>query len=109
DTQIKIHGLRVETSEIEAVLKASRMTFRNAVIMKVNVGHETLVVFLEYGSDASAEDVMIIDDEAIGEIMVSLRHAIRQKLPSHMAPTIYITLNWFPVASTGKLDWKVLK
>ncbi|KAF8577978.1 hypothetical protein K439DRAFT_1663978 [Ramaria rubella] len=85
------------------------MTIRNTVIMKVDVGHENLVAFLEYGSDASAEDVTIVDDEAIGEIMASLRHAIRQKLPSYMAPTIYITLNWFPVASTGKLDWKVLK
>ncbi|KAF8588954.1 acetyl-CoA synthetase-like protein, partial [Ramaria rubella] len=109
DTQIKIRGLRVETGKIEAVLKASRMTVRNAVIMKVDVGHETLVVFLEYGSDTSAEDVTIVDDEAIGEIMVLLRHAIRQKLLSYMAPAIYVTLNQFPVASMGKLDWKALK
>ncbi|KAF8585320.1 acetyl-CoA synthetase-like protein [Ramaria rubella] len=109
DTQIKIRGLGVETSEIEVVLKASRMTVRNAVVMKVNVGHENLVAFLEYGSDASAEDMTIVDDEAIDEIMASLRHAIRQKLPSYMAPAIYVTLNRFPVASMGKLDRKVLK
>ncbi|KAF8582905.1 acetyl-CoA synthetase-like protein [Ramaria rubella] len=79
------------------------------MFMKVDVGHETLVVFLEYGSDASTEDMTIVDDEAVGEIMASLRHAIRQKLPSYMAPAIYVTLNWFPVASTGKLDRKALK
>ncbi|KAF8575699.1 acetyl-CoA synthetase-like protein [Ramaria rubella] len=108
DTQIKIRGLRVETGEIEAVLKASRTTVRNAVVMKVDVGHENLVAFLEYGSDASAED-MIIDNEAVGEITVSLKHAIQEKLLSYMAPAIYVTLNWFPVASTGKLDRKALK
>ncbi|KAF8575383.1 acetyl-CoA synthetase-like protein [Ramaria rubella] len=80
DTQIKIHGLRVETGEIEAVLKASRMTIRNAVVMK-----------------------------AISEIVVSLRHAIWQKLSSYMVPAIYVTLNRFPVAGTGKLDQKALK
>ncbi|KAF8581404.1 hypothetical protein K439DRAFT_1662316 [Ramaria rubella] len=85
------------------------MTIRNTVVMKVDVGHETLVVFLEYVSDASTEDMTIVDDEAVGEIMVSLRHAIWQKLLSYMALAIYVTLNWFPVASMGKLDRKALK
>ncbi|KAF8581317.1 amino acid adenylation [Ramaria rubella] len=109
DTQIKIRGLRVETGEIEAVLKTTRTAMTNAVVIKVDVGHETLVAFLEYGSDVNTEDVTIVDDEAVGEIVASLRHAIRQKLPSYMAPTIYVALNRFPVASTGKLDRKALK
>ncbi|KAF8581319.1 acetyl-CoA synthetase-like protein, partial [Ramaria rubella] len=109
DTQIKIRGLRVETGEIEAVLKATRTAITNAVVIKVDVGHETLVAFLEYGSDVNTEDVTIVDDEAVGEIVASLRHAIRQKLPSYMAPTMYVALNRFPVASTGKLDRKALK
>ncbi|KAF8572566.1 hypothetical protein K439DRAFT_1321050, partial [Ramaria rubella] len=41
--------------------------------------------------------------------VASLRNTIRQKLPSYMAPTIYVALNRFPVASTGKLDRKALK
>ncbi|KAF8580409.1 hypothetical protein K439DRAFT_1662792 [Ramaria rubella] len=108
DTQIKIRGLRVETGEIEAVLKATSTAITNAVVLKVDVGHETLVAFLHYGSDASTEDVTIVDDEGLSAIVASLRHSLRQKLPSYMAPNIYVTLNRFPVTSTGKLDRKTL-
>ncbi|KAF8574904.1 amino acid adenylation [Ramaria rubella] len=109
DTQIKIRGLRVETGEIEAVLKATSMAITNAVVLKIDVGHENLVAFLEYSSDVSTDDVAVVHDASIGPIVASLRHAVRQKLPSYMAPTMYIALNRFPVASTGKLDRKALK
>ncbi|KAF8580410.1 acetyl-CoA synthetase-like protein [Ramaria rubella] len=111
DTQIKIRGLRVETGEIEAVLKATSTAITNAVVLKLDVGHETLVAFLEYGSQVSEvnTDVLtIVNDKGFGELVASLRYAIRQKLPSYMAPTIYVTLNRFPVTSTGKLDRKAL-
>jgi Non-ribosomal peptide synthetase modules and related proteins len=52
DTQIKIRGLRVEIGEVEAVLKASSAVITNAVVIKVDVGRESLVAFLEYPSMA---------------------------------------------------------
>lgn len=44
NTQIKIHGLRVEVGEVEAVLKA---TITNAVVVKVDIGYKCLVAFLQ--------------------------------------------------------------
>ncbi|HSW70160.1 MAG TPA: amino acid adenylation domain-containing protein [Gammaproteobacteria bacterium] len=38
----------------------------------------------------------------------SLRSALKNKLPSHMIPTIFSTLSKFPLTFNGKVDWKSL-
>ncbi|KAF8587754.1 acetyl-CoA synthetase-like protein [Ramaria rubella] len=109
DTQIKIRGLRVETGEIEAIIKATSKVITNAVVLKVDVGRESLVAFLEYPSDYETEDVTIVRDDGLDPLLASLKHAVRAKLPNYMAPTTYVALNRFPRASSGKLDRKALK
>ncbi|KAF8584768.1 acetyl-CoA synthetase-like protein [Ramaria rubella] len=109
DTQIKIRGLRVEAGEIEAVLQATSNAVTNAAVIKVDVGHECLVAFLEYPSDVTTETIAIVRCERLGPLLTSLRHAVRQKLPIYMAPSLYVALNRFPVSSSGKLDRKTLK
>jgi aryl carrier-like protein len=104
DTQIKIRGLRVEIGEIEAVLKATSNIISNAVVIKVDIGRECLVAFLEYPSDEEKEDVTMVSDDSLGPLLASLRHSVRRKLPSYMAPMIYVALNRFPLMSSGKLD-----
>ena len=109
DSQIKIHGLRVEVGEIESILKATTETITNAAVLKVDIGHESLVAFLEYPSDVSeAEELTIVHDDGLGPLLSTLKNAIRRKLPSYMAPTIYVALNRFPLTSSGKLDRKAL-
>jgi aryl carrier-like protein len=108
DSQIKIRGLRIELEEIEAVLKGTAETITNAAVLKLNIEREILVAFLEYPSNATAEDEMMIVLDGVGPLVASLRYAVRRKLPSYMAPTIYVTLNRFPLTSSGKLDRKAL-
>ncbi|KAF8584766.1 acetyl-CoA synthetase-like protein [Ramaria rubella] len=108
DTQIKIRGLRVEAGEIEAVLQATSDAITNAAIVKVDVGREALVAFLEYPSDVEIQTIEIIRDDSLTPLVATLRHAISQKLPSYMAPAIYVIVNRFPLSSSGKLDRKAL-
>jgi aryl carrier-like protein len=109
DSQIKIRGLRIELEEIETVLKGAAETITNAAVLKLNIEREILVAFLEYPSNATAEDeMMIILDDGVGPLVASLRYAVRRKLPSYMAPTIYVPLNRFPLTSSGKLDRRAL-
>jgi acyl-CoA synthetase (AMP-forming)/AMP-acid ligase II len=109
DLQIKIRGLRVEVSEIENMLKATSEKITNAAVLKVGVGHESLVAFLEYFSDVTtADELTIVREERLEPLLTSLRHAVRRKLPSYMAPTIYVALNRFLLTSSGKLDRKAL-
>ncbi|KAF8574906.1 amino acid adenylation [Ramaria rubella] len=109
DTQIKIRGLRVEAGEIEAVLQATSKAITNAAVIKVNVGRENLVAFLECPSDAAIQDLTIVRDSRLGSLVEELRNVVRQKLPSYMAPTIYVPVHRFPLSSSGKLDRKALK
>ena len=110
DSQIKIRGLRVEAGEIESILKATSENITNAAVLKVDVGHESLMAFLEYPSDAmESEELTIVHNDGLGPLLSALRNAVRRKLPSYMAPTIYVTLNRFPLTSSGKLDRKTLE
>ncbi|KAF8572684.1 acetyl-CoA synthetase-like protein, partial [Ramaria rubella] len=108
DTQIKIRGLRVESGEIETVLKTSSPVITNAVVVKIDASRESLVAFLEYPSDVDVEDVTMVSDQEVGPLVATLKHAVRERLPNYMAPTTYVALNRFPLASSGKLDRKAL-
>jgi aryl carrier-like protein len=110
DSQIKIRGLRVEAGEIESILKATTEIITNAAVLKVDIGHESLVAFLEYPSDTiESEELTIVLDDGLGPLLVALKNVVRRKLPSYMAPTNYVALNRFPLTSSGKLDRKALE
>jgi hypothetical protein len=110
DSQIKIHGLRVEVEEIENILKATSESITNAAVLKIDIGHDILVAFLECPPDARAEkEMIIVHDDGVGPLIASLRYAVRRKLPSYMAPAIYATFNRFPITTSGKLDRNSLR
>jgi hypothetical protein len=73
DTQIKIHGLRVEAGEIETVLKAASKTVSNAAVTKVEVERECLVAFMEYPMDIQTGEVKMVHDDSFGSLLMSLR------------------------------------
>jgi acyl-coenzyme A synthetase/AMP-(fatty) acid ligase/aryl carrier-like protein len=109
DTQIKINGLRVEVGEIEQVLKATSDAFANVAVVKVDIGHDSLFAFIECptGSNETTEPALIRDDTH-GALFSLPKHAIRQKLPSYMAPTSYVAFSRFPLTTLGKLDRNTL-
>jgi aryl carrier-like protein len=109
DTQIKIRGMRVEVGEIEVVLKATSNIITNAAVIKVDIGHGCLIAFLEYPSAEETGDVMMVHHDSLGAFVESLRHAVRQKLPSYMAPMTYVPLNRLPLTTSGKLDRNALQ
>lgn len=110
DTQIKMRGLRIEIGEIEAVLKEASTVIANAVVIKVDIGKESLVAFVEVSSHTETDAVVIVHEDHHLDVplIASLRHAARQRLPPYMVPSIYVPLNRFPLSSSGKLDRKAL-
>ena len=95
DSQIKLHGQRVELGEVEAVLleasKAAQVIVIGWPVTPEGVGG--LAAFLEAGSDAAVE---------------AARLAARSRLAPYMVPKIIRALPLFPLNANGKVDRRAL-
>ncbi len=92
DGQVKLRGYRIETGEVEAVLR------RHAAVREVVV--------------------MIREEEAAGPMLVAyvalrtndagevggLRAYLRAELPAYMVPAAFVFLDAFPLTPNGKVD-----
>jgi amino acid adenylation domain-containing protein len=87
DDQVKVRGFRVELGEVESVLQQVPGVRAAAVRL---VG-DTLVGYLT--GEATVDDVAA---------------ALRQRLPDHMIPSRWVTLERLPLTVNGKVDRRVL-
>jgi amino acid adenylation domain-containing protein len=92
DSQVKIHGFRVELGEIEAALGQHPAVRQTAVIArKYGPGEKKLVAYV-----VTAPGVTM-DGNAF-------RDFLRAKLPVHMIPYAYMQMDALPLTVNGKLD-----
>nr|WP_052477688.1 non-ribosomal peptide synthetase [Kibdelosporangium sp. MJ126-NF4]CEL13326.1 Siderophore biosynthesis non-ribosomal peptide synthetase modules [Kibdelosporangium sp. MJ126-NF4]CTQ99017.1 Siderophore biosynthesis non-ribosomal peptide synthetase modules [Kibdelosporangium sp. MJ126-NF4] len=96
DNQIKVHGFRVETGEIEALLVA-RTDVAAAVVTarQDRLGLNRLVAYLRPAPGAHPEP---------WEILAGLA----DMLPRHMVPAAVVTVDRLPRTPSGKIDVKAL-
>ncbi|NLV79077.1 MAG: amino acid adenylation domain-containing protein [Rhodococcus sp.] len=86
DFQVKLRGQRIELGEIEAVLR-DRPDIERAVVV---VRHDQLVAFVETNGASFDE--------------VSMRTELALHLPGYMVPARILSLDTWPLTSSGKLD-----
>jgi amino acid adenylation domain-containing protein len=92
DSQIKLRGQRIELGEIESVL-AGHSAVREAVVAVTGEGAEQkLSAYLVLQAGATSLGV--------GE----LRRYVRTKLPEHMVPATYCTIEKLPLLPSGKVN-----
>jgi hypothetical protein len=94
DFQIKLRGQRIELTEIEAVIMRTSADITNCVVVKFdhdNVEH--LVAYVETTTPAEVD---------------KLRDECSKQLPLYMIPSLFVSLDHFPLNSNGKLDRKAL-
>jgi amino acid adenylation domain-containing protein len=92
DTQAKIHGIRIEVGEIEAVLRQRAQVRDCAVVAREDVPGDTrLVAYVVADADAD-----------------TLRAHLRQHLPDYMVPAAFVRLESLPLLPSGKLDARAL-
>jgi amino acid adenylation domain-containing protein/non-ribosomal peptide synthase protein (TIGR01720 family) len=95
DEQIKIRGYRVEPGEIEAVLVQCSEVQEAAVVAAAGAaGPKRLVAFWVAAGEAATTD--------------GLRAALRERLPEHMVPAIFVQVAALPQTPNGKVDRRAL-
>jgi natural product biosynthesis luciferase-like monooxygenase protein len=96
DHQVKIHGHRIETGEIEYFLERHPEVKESAVIpIETSAEFKGLAAYI----------VPVGERKPDGRV---LRDHLKSYLPNYMIPTAYVLLNAFPLTTNGKLDRKKL-
>ncbi|MCA1994249.1 MAG: amino acid adenylation domain-containing protein, partial [Coleofasciculus sp. S288] len=96
DDQVKIHGFRIELSEVESVLK-EHPDIRETVVLarEDEPGNKRLVAY--------------VVPKQQSEFSVSeLRNFLKEKLPEYMVPSAFVRLKALPLTPDGKVDRQAL-
>lgn len=126
DTQVKIHGQRVEIGEIELCVKNNFSLAGEIVVGLVTVGdsepgivnHMTvLAVAIEVPAPDGANTLpqgptvprILPMSESLQRSLVGLRGALAASLPAYMVPQLYLPVPYLPLTDSGKLDRQVLQ
>ncbi|WP_268250380.1 non-ribosomal peptide synthetase [Lentzea cavernae] len=91
DDQVKIRGFRVEPGEVEALLATHEDVRATAVVATASGTGKRLVAY-------------VVTDAETAE----LRTFLRERLPDHLVPSAFVTLDALPLTANGKLDRRAL-
>ena len=92
DHQVKIRGFRIELGEIEAAL-GQHPAVREAVVLAREDAHGEKRLVAYVVAESTAEE---------------MRHFLKDKLPDHMVPAVFVLLDALPLLSNGKVDRRAL-
>ncbi len=94
DNQVKVRGFRIELGEIEAALLDHPSVREAVVVARKDSGDKHLAAYLvPRNGNLSEKDV---------------REFIQQRLPDHMVPSVFVTLEALPLSPVGKVDRRAL-
>lgn len=99
DFEIKLGGVRINLTEIEAVL-CQHEEVRTAVVLvqEIGAGHKTLAAFVVANEGAAST-----------ELVAEIRAMAADRLPIHQVPRDVRFVNHVPLTSNGKLDRRALQ
>ncbi|WP_254897273.1 non-ribosomal peptide synthetase [Amycolatopsis sp. Hca4] len=93
DDQVKIRGFRIEPGEVEAALRALPEVADTVVVARADDGHARLVAYVVPCAAADS---------------ARLRTALKETLPDHLVPSVFVPLDRLPLATSGKVDRRAL-
>ncbi|NUM53922.1 MAG: amino acid adenylation domain-containing protein [Candidatus Hydrogenedentes bacterium] len=92
DSQVKLHGYRIELSEIESVLESHARVRSAAVVVRGEEGNEPYLV------------AYIVADGGGRPTVSELRSHAGRRVPRYMVPSIYTFVDELPLTASGKVD-----
>ena len=116
DTQVKLHGQRLELGEVEHHLKSLAPSDWQVIVEMIQPvsceGDPILAGFVcvrDKPYDMADTDLALSTMGTIHEKLVELEIALAAQLPSYMVPAAYIPLQHLPLTSSGKTDRQKLR
>ncbi|MFJ5847120.1 amino acid adenylation domain-containing protein [Streptomyces sp. NPDC092903] len=112
DDQVKIRGFRIEPAEAEAALLAAPGVTGGAVLASSGppTGPSRAGTDGGTGAEGAARLVAyaVLTREAAGDdpgpALARLREWLRERLPAHLVPSLFVPLDRLPLTPNGKLD-----
>ena len=96
DDQVKIRGFRVECGEVEAALAAHPGVAEAVVVARQDPAGDKRLAAYVVAAGAGAVDAR------------ELRGFLSERLPEHMVPSTFTTVDAFPLTPNGKVDRSAL-
>ena len=106
DLQKKVHGQRLELSEIEAQI-SSCTTFQRVVVELF--GSSILVAFLEIEDTHGSYTGLLPLSALPPDVLDKLDSSLKSALPTYMIPSAYVPVSHFPTTASGKTDRRLLR
>ncbi len=91
DSQIKLHGYRIELSEIETILLSVANVKQACVLVKTINDYKQLIGYITLFEHVNFNENKMLD-------------VLAEQLPDYMLPNKLICLQKFPLTENGKLD-----
>jgi amino acid adenylation domain-containing protein/non-ribosomal peptide synthase protein (TIGR01720 family) len=107
DTQVKLHGQRVELGEIESRLTAD-VDIQLALVHVPKAGYaqgKLVTIFCFAGANHTEARELSLEN-ASEQRTIGLRQRIGTVLPAYMVPGVWLSVESMPLLSSGKLDRK---
>jgi aspartate racemase len=96
DQQVKVRGFRVELGEIEAVLNQYWAISESVVVNREDlIGGTRLIAY-------------VVPEGGVEPTSSEMYTFLREKLPSYMLPSAFVTLEELPLTPNGKVDRRAL-
>jgi len=108
DTQIKLHGQRIELSEIEHHVKSRLPSVEylavDVVERSTGAPKQSLALFVCPIATDAKEDILLPLSHSLQSTMADLQKSLGESLPTYMIPSLYIPLRSMPTTTSGKID-----
>lgn len=90
DSQVKIHGYRIELSEVQYVIENQFKAIKKCFVTIKEINNEKFIcVYYEAKNEISSNE---------------LRNTLSSYLPAYMIPSMYVWIESFPLTPNGKID-----
>ncbi|KAI0106221.1 hypothetical protein GGR51DRAFT_571523 [Nemania sp. FL0031] len=115
DNQVKIRGQRLEPGEVEFHIRAHYPRPVDVAVELAMPEHKFrepyLVAFIYPGAEkpSSPDEMLAQPSSEFRAEAQATQHALNERLPAYMVPTLYLPMHHLPLSANNKIDRHVLR